>query len=343
MLEQRIIPENKYGVKCPYSMTPEFIVIHNTANDASADNEASYMATNNNEVSFHIVVDDIKALQLIPFNRNSWHAGDGNGDGNRKGIGLEICYSKSGGERFIKAEQRAAKEIAALLKVYGWGIDKVKKHQDFSGKYCPHRTLDMGWQRFLNMVQTELNGPLNICGELYRVRKSWVDSSSQKGAYSSLDNAKKECDKHKGYSVYDNAGNSIYTNFQEAKEKIDAFYKVKSAGIWYQEVKNLTDYAGYFGKAMECIMARLSKGTIEYRVSPVNSNYYDWVRDYSDYAGLPGKCIDRVQMRLIGLPNQQVRYRVKLVNGTWLDWVIGDSDFAGIRGKLIDALEIEII
>lgn len=41
-----------------------------------------------------------------------------------------------------------AKFIADGLKAHGWGIDKVKKHQDFANKYCPHRTLDMGWQRF---------------------------------------------------------------------------------------------------------------------------------------------------------------------------------------------------
>ena len=80
-----------------------------------------------------------------------------NGEGNRNYIHLEICYSKSGGQRFFYAEKRAAKEVALLLKQYGWGIDRVKKHQDFSGKYCPHRTLDMGWQRFLNMIQAELN------------------------------------------------------------------------------------------------------------------------------------------------------------------------------------------
>lgn len=30
------------------------------------------------------------------------------------------------------------------------------KHQDFSGKYCPHRTLDLGWERFLNKIRTYL-------------------------------------------------------------------------------------------------------------------------------------------------------------------------------------------
>ena len=48
----------------------------------------------------------------------------------------------------------AAEYTAYLLKQYGWGIDKVKKHEDFYPKKgCPHRTLKEGWQRFLNMVQ----------------------------------------------------------------------------------------------------------------------------------------------------------------------------------------------
>lgn len=159
MLKQQLISSNKYDVKCPYLMTPKGICIHNTANDAPVANEIAYMQNNNLEVSFHIAIDDIEAIQGLPLNRNAWHAGDGgNGEGNRNYIAIEICYSKSGGDKFINAEKRAVKEVAALLKQYGWGIDKVKKHQDFSNKYCPHRTLDMGWQRFLNMVQAELNG-----------------------------------------------------------------------------------------------------------------------------------------------------------------------------------------
>ena len=214
-LVQRIISENKYGVKCPYTMVPNGICIHNTANDATAENEITYMKNNNNEVSFHIAIDDIQAIQGLPLNRNAWHAGDGgNGEGNRNYIAIEICYSKSGGLRFINAEKRAAKEIASLLKQYGWTINNVKKHQDFSNKYCPHLTLDLGWQRFLNMIQVELdilNGKtINTTGSLYRVRKSWEDSKSQLGAYSDLGNAKKECDKNKGYSVFDNKGNKVY-------------------------------------------------------------------------------------------------------------------------------------
>ena len=151
------VPENNWSKKCPHRMTPQFIVIHNTANDASAEKEVAYMKNNDSATSYHFAVDDANVRQAIPLDRNAWHAGDGNnGNGNRCGIAIEICYSKSGGERFLKAEENAAQLTAKLLMERGWGIDKVKKHQDFSGKYCPHRTLDMGWERFLKMVEKHM-------------------------------------------------------------------------------------------------------------------------------------------------------------------------------------------
>ena len=133
------MPEDKYDIKCPYTMNPQYIVVHNTANDASAENEIKYMQSNNNQVSFHIAVDDKEAVQGIPLNRNAWHASDGAyGKGNRLGIGIEICYSRSGGDRFIKAEKNAASVIADLMKKYNIGIDHVITHEMCSGykKHC---------------------------------------------------------------------------------------------------------------------------------------------------------------------------------------------------------------
>lgn len=156
-------PESKYDIKCPFEMDPEYITIHNTANDASAMAEISYMLGNNYKTSFHVAVDNERVVTGIPFNRNAYHAGDGRyGDGNRKSIGIEICYSESGGERFDQAEMLCAEYVAYLLKEYGWGIDRVRKHQDWSDKYCPHRTLDYGWDRFLNMIQAYLNGETEV-------------------------------------------------------------------------------------------------------------------------------------------------------------------------------------
>lgn len=175
-------PDSQRWLKCPYSMNPTRIVVHNTYNDASAMAEISYMLGNNNEVSFHYAVDDYRVVQGIEENRNGWHAGDGNGKGNREGIAIEICYSKSGGERFIKAEQNAVELIVDILKRYGWGIDKVTKHQDYMNKYCPHRTLDMGWDRFIKMIEKRFNesktpqkdNTVNVYSQGYTNEDGWL-------------------------------------------------------------------------------------------------------------------------------------------------------------------------
>ena len=231
-IKKELVNENKYECKCPYGMVPEGITVHNTANDASARNEASYMKSNNNEVSFHIAVDDVEAIQLIDFNRNAWHAGDGgNGFGNRKTIAIEICYSKSGGDRFIKAEKNAAIIVAKLLKEFGWGFDRVYTHQKHSGKYCPHRTLDSGWDRFMNMVKEAYNGTMQgdqnnstSAKQIYRVRKSWSDATSQKGAFSDLNNAKKCADSNLGYNVYDSNGKFVYGKSNSGAEVFERSY-----------------------------------------------------------------------------------------------------------------------
>ena len=68
---KNLVPRSKYGIKCPYKMTPEYITVHNTANDASAKNEIQYMITNNNEVSFHFAVDDKDKMVLKDLSLNA--------------------------------------------------------------------------------------------------------------------------------------------------------------------------------------------------------------------------------------------------------------------------------
>ena len=83
-------------------------------------------------------------------------------------------------------------------------------------------------------------------------------------------------------------------------------------------------------------------------MSPANRDYYPWVQNYKtatgyyDFAG-NGVPIDRVQMKLRGLPGYRIKYRVHLLNGDWLPWVYDDTDYAGIRGRIIDAIEVEIV
>lgn len=153
-----LVPQSRYEVLCPYEMNPTEITFHNTYNDAPAINERNNVANNSTGTSFHIAVDDKEAIQLIPFNRNAWHAGDGaNGRGNRHSIGVEICYSMSGGERYRKAELNAVEVIAQLMIQFDIPISKVKTHQERNGKYCPHRMLDEGRVAWFKSQLTQTN------------------------------------------------------------------------------------------------------------------------------------------------------------------------------------------
>lgn len=151
-----LIPSSKYNLKQTYPMKPIGVTVHNTWNTATALAEASYMAGNKLQTSFHWVVDENQAVQCATMTRNCWHAGDGNGNGNRRTIGVEIARSRSNLALFKQAEKNGAKLVAKLLNDHGWTIKQLYKHQDWSGKYCPHRTLDLGWERFKKLVETEL-------------------------------------------------------------------------------------------------------------------------------------------------------------------------------------------
>ncbi len=289
---QKLVSSSKYSIKCPYQMTPEYITIHNTANDASAENEISYMNNNNNEVSYHFAVDDIQAVQGLPLDRNGWHAGDGNGTGNRKSIGIEICYSKSGGDRFINAEENAVELIVQLLKERGWGIDRVKKHQDWSNKYCPHRTLDLGWDRFIKMIETKLNDTQNKLN-VDITYQTWDDVKNKW-----LPNVVNDSD-YAG--IYGHDVCCIYANASIG----NVYYKVHyKGGKWLPEVKNREDYAGLYNKPIDGFMIKSDVRQLTYRVHLRRSNkWLPWVTGYNKndsnngYAGILGQEIDAIQIK----------------------------------------------
>ncbi|MCY9407706.1 N-acetylmuramoyl-L-alanine amidase [Bacillus inaquosorum] len=184
---KNLVSKSKYGLKCPNPMKAEYITIHNTANDASAANEISYMKNNSSSTSFHFAVDDKQVIQGIPTNRNAWNTGDGtNGTGNRKSIGVEICYSKSGGARYKATEKLAIKFVAQLLKERGWDVDRVRKHQDWNGKYCPHRILSEGrWIQVKTAIVAELKklGGKTSSSKASVAKKKTTNSSSKKTSY----------------------------------------------------------------------------------------------------------------------------------------------------------------
>lgn len=87
-------------------------------------------------------------------------------------------------------------------------------HRDYANKSCPGDYLYNLHGQIAKEVNAQLGSGTSSTTKktLYRVRKTWKDVKSQKGAFNDLSNAKKCADKNKGYSVFDENGKAVYTS-----------------------------------------------------------------------------------------------------------------------------------
>lgn len=156
-LSQMWLPESKYGLKASYPMTPQGIVVHNTAGAASARTEATNMINNNTPVSYHVIADESEVIEIVPFSRNCWHAGDGsNGFANRNLIGIEIARSMDySDDKYDRAEANAIEYLAWVCVQYGWSSENLHQHNWYSSTACPHRLKDH-WNTFKRKVDERI-------------------------------------------------------------------------------------------------------------------------------------------------------------------------------------------
>ena len=87
-------------------------------------------------------------------------------------------------------------------------------HRDYANKSCPGDYLYNLHGQIAKEVNAQLGSGTSSTTKktLYRVRKTWKDVKSQKGAFNDLSNAKKCADENKGYSVFDENGKAVYTS-----------------------------------------------------------------------------------------------------------------------------------
>ena len=91
-------------------------------------------------------------------------------------------------------------------------------HRWFANKSCPGDWLYSRLGDLASKVTAALGGTSTTATPatgtetkaLYRVRKTWADAKSQKGAYKILANAQKCADANPGYSVFDSNGTLVY-------------------------------------------------------------------------------------------------------------------------------------
>ena len=128
----------------------------------------------------------------------------------------------------------------------------ITVHRWFANKSCPGNWLYARLGDLATKVTAQLAGttttPETPTATLYRVRKTWSDSKSQKGAFKVLNNAKKCADDNAGYSVFDEKGTVVYTGKNTtAKKTVLELAKEVIAGKWGngQDRKNRLTAAGY--------------------------------------------------------------------------------------------------
>lgn len=161
-------------------MDPEYLTIHSTGNpNSTAQNERDNLnrVDNTSTTGFHIVVDQLQAIECIPLNKVAYHAGDGaSGTGNDKSIGLEICES---GNR-SKTLENAIEVTAEILHQHNWGIDKLKRHYDWSGKNCPRILSANNWKEW-KVFKTKVQAHLNLLNHTVHWAEKHYNSLNAKG------------------------------------------------------------------------------------------------------------------------------------------------------------------
>lgn len=277
-----ITKQTSYSNTSAYSNRPlDYIVIHYTAGTTSrtgvAYNTAVMFSNPSIYASADFIVDDTTAVQFNPDikNRYCWHCGDSknyNKGGsyygacqNYNSIGIEVCSSNKTGQMtaandnnyyFTETVINKAVELTKyLMQTYNIPADRVIRHYDVTGKYCPGIkgwNEDSGdvsaWKAFkarltgASTSSTTTTATTTSTDNLYRVRKSWSDSKSQIGAYKSLDSAKSVADKNNGYYVFDGKGNIVYPKTESSymvKITADVLNVRQGAGTSYPVVNTV--------------------------------------------------------------------------------------------------------
>nr|DAT75073.1 MAG TPA: peptidoglycan hydrolase [Caudoviricetes sp.] len=129
-------------------------------------------------------------------------------------------------------------------------------HRWFANKSCPGNWLyarlgDLAAKVTANLVGNTVTPSAPAMG-LYRVRKSWADVKSQKGAFKSLDNAKKCADNNNGYAVFDANGKQVYPA-TVAKKSVNTIAREVIQGKWSNgaDRKQKLTAAGYDYSAVQ--------------------------------------------------------------------------------------------
>ena len=206
---------------------PKYIVIHETDNfrvGANGLTHATAQYKGHLNTSVHFYCGDDGVYQVADYTSSCWSIGKTYSNTrpimdatNYNVISIEICVNADGNYKIARDNAIALTKF--LMGDLGITEDRVIRHYDAKGKYCPRKMMDDPslWVDFKNQIGSKaqpIPSPIQPTpiSEYYRVGRDWQNGIcvGQIGAFKDLENAKRVCSV--GYNVYDGQGSIVYTS-----------------------------------------------------------------------------------------------------------------------------------
>lgn len=285
------------------------ITIHHMAGNLSVETCGEVFYPRSRQASSNYGVDSKGRVGMYVEEKNrSWCSSSPEND--HRAITIEVANDEFGGNWHVsdKALEKTIDLCVDICKRNG--IKKLNytgdtrgnltKHEWFANTNCPGPYLGSKFPYIASEVNKRLGiketSKQNYSSSLYRVRKSWEDAKSQKGAFRILDNAKKCADKNKGYFVFDDRGNKVYPKESKSIESIarevirgdwgngdDRKRRLTKAGYDYKDVQNrvniLINKKSNLDIAKEVIEGKYGNGEVR-KIKLEDMGYnYDEIQD----------------------------------------------------------------
>jgi N-acetylmuramoyl-L-alanine amidase CwlA len=313
----------------------KYIVIHYTGNQTdTASANANYFKSVNRDASAHYFVDKTQVVQVVSDTDTAWAVGVDYGGAlfgkctNYNSINIEMC--SDGGKIADATFNNTVALTKTLMKKYSIPASNVVRHYDVCGKKCPGWT---GWvgsdQSIWNKFKAALIGTSTTSTSTTSKSTTSTTSKSTKSSTSSGDAGVvftyavqpvggKVLPEVSNLSDFAGIRGKKIANVAIKVNKGSVKYRVHVlGGEWlpwvtgYDWKDDNNGYAGN-GKAIDAIQvyyntpssiaSKYGYQKAQYRVSPLNGDYYSWQYDdetangQDGYAGCFGKAIDRFQL-----------------------------------------------
>ena len=253
------------------------IAIHHTAGAISAATIGQIFRPTSRQASCNYGIgNDNKIVLCVDEANRSWCTSSSWCD--NRAVTIEVANSANGGNWPV-SDRTLATLIDLVTDIcrrngirnctYTGGKDGVlQKHEWYANTNCPGPYLGSKFSYIASEVNKRLSGNSSSSGgtstsSLYRVRKSWSDSKSQKGAFRDFDNAKKCANANVGYKVFDASGNEVYPNKSISSKSIDTIAREVISGNWGNgsDRVNRLRAAGYDYDAVQSRVNEILSGT----------------------------------------------------------------------------------